>query len=172
MKRIAVIGSAFNPPTLGHADVIAQSLAQADEAWLVPAFRHAWGKSMAPYRDRCAMTQALVADVADPRVQFMAVEHRIATEAPVYSIDLMEYLQSFSNDDVQLCLALGPDNLAALEKFHRGEELLARWPLIRTAERIPIRSTRVRARLADGKDIHDLTTPGVVAYLKQHPLYR
>ena len=57
--RIAVMGSAFNPPTLGHVDVIEQALANADRVWLVPSFRHAWGKEMAPYLDRCAMSQRL-----------------------------------------------------------------------------------------------------------------
>ena len=47
MSRIAVMGSAFNPPSLGHKDVVEQALKQCDQVWLVPAFRHAWGKSMA-----------------------------------------------------------------------------------------------------------------------------
>lgn len=44
MSRIAVMGSAFNPPSLGHKDVVEQALTQCDQVWLVPAFRHAWGK--------------------------------------------------------------------------------------------------------------------------------
>ena len=52
MSRIAVMGSAFNPPSLGHKDVVEQALKQCDQVWLVPAFRHAWGKKMAAYLEK------------------------------------------------------------------------------------------------------------------------
>ena len=80
--RIAVVGSAYNPPTLGHADVIEQALGQADAVWLVPAYHHAWGKAMAPYDQRCAMAEALLADLAEPRVRLMAVEHLLGDGHP------------------------------------------------------------------------------------------
>ena len=170
-KRIAVVGSAFNPPTFGHADLLQQALEQADEAWLVPAFHHAWGKTMAPYDQRCAMTAALLADLAEPRARLLAVEHLLAAGRPVYSYDLLAYLQQHHAGDSQLLLALGPDNVAAIDKFYRSAELLARWPLLALEERLPIRSTLVRERLAHRLPINDLCSPSVVAYLNLHPLY-
>lgn len=172
MKRIAVVGSAYNPPTLGHADVIHQALEQADEAWLVPAFNHAWGKVMAPYTERCAMARALVEDLADPRIRLMAVEHQIAGGGPIYSFDLLTYLDGQLGSHHQLMLVLGPDNVAAIAKFFRGEELKQKWPLITATERVRVRSTLVRERLALGQSIDDLTTPSVAAYLATHPLYQ
>ena len=168
--RIAIMGSAFNPPTLGHVDVIEQALKHADQVWLVPAFRHAWGKEMAPYLDRCAMSQRLSLDLGEQRVQLMAVEHLIADERPIYSIDLMAWLQQ-RHAASQLLLLLGPDNAKAFNKFHRASELQARWPLLLVEERRPIRSTLLRQRLMHGETIADLTTASVAAYLSQHPLY-
>ena len=170
--RIAVMGSAFNPPTLGHVDVIEQALANADRVWLVPSFRHAWGKEMAPYLDRCAMSQRLSKDFGDQRLQLMAVEHLIADDRPIYSIDLMAWLQQRLTGGQQLLLVLGPDNAGAFGKFHRAAELQASWPLLLAEERRPIRSTQLRQRLAQGAAIDDLTTASVAAYLNQHPLYR
>jgi len=172
MKRIAVVGSAYNPPTLGHVDVIHQALEQADEAWLVPAFHHAWGKVMAPYPERCAMARELVTDLADPRVRLMAVEHQIAADGPVYSFDLLTFLDSQLGRHHQLLLVLGPDNVAAIAKFYRGEELKQRWPLITAMERVAVRSTLVRERLTQGQSIDELTTPSVARYLATHPLYQ
>lgn len=169
--RIAIMGSAFNPPTLGHVDVIAQALRHAEQVWLVPSFHHAWGKTMAAYLDRCAMSRRLARDIGDPRVQLMAIEHLIASERPVYSIDVMDWLQQRLPTDQQLLLVLGPDNASAFDKFHRAAELQARWPLLLADERRPIRSTQLRQRLEQGRSIEDLTTPAVAAYLKQHPLY-
>ena len=36
--KIAVFGSAFNPPHMGHADVVTQALAHFDRVILVPNF--------------------------------------------------------------------------------------------------------------------------------------
>ena len=44
--NVAIFGSAFDPPTLGHADAV-QFLLETkkfDQVWLVPSFRHAFAK--------------------------------------------------------------------------------------------------------------------------------
>ncbi|MDF4536048.1 nicotinate-nicotinamide nucleotide adenylyltransferase, partial [Vibrio parahaemolyticus] len=51
MKKIAVFGSAFNPPTLGHKSII-DSLGHFDLILLVPSIAHAWGKTMLDYELR------------------------------------------------------------------------------------------------------------------------
>ena len=109
MYAIRSYYAAFNPPTLGHADVIAQLNAVADAIWLVPAFAHAWGKAMAPYGDRCAMLDAFVADLHNPKVSVQAVEQDIAGDGPVYSIDLLDYLERHKPANSCLLLVLGPD---------------------------------------------------------------
>lgn len=171
-QTIAVMGSAFNPPTLGHADVIEQLAEQFDAIWLVPAYAHAWGKAMAPYAARCAMLTIFIRDLANPKVSLMAVEQEIAGDGPVYSIDLMEYLTRHAPAATSLSLVLGPDNQAALDRFHRADELTARWPCFFARQRLAIRSTTLRAALAAGEPITQLTTPGVARYLADHPLYR
>lgn len=169
---IAVMGSAFNPPTLGHADVIAQLDAVADAIWLVPAFAHAWGKAMAPYAERCAMLAAFVADLHNPKLSMQAVEQYIASGGPVYSIDLLEYLERHKPANSRLLLVLGPDNQAAFAQFHRAAEIQARWACFFAQERLAVRSTALRAALQAGEPIDGFTTPGVARYLESHPLYR
>ncbi|MCD8548237.1 MAG: nicotinate-nicotinamide nucleotide adenylyltransferase [Aeromonadaceae bacterium] len=169
---IAVMGSAFNPPTLGHADVIAQLESVADAIWLVPAFAHAWGKAMAPYAERCAMLAAFVADLHNPKLSMQAVEQYIASGGPVYSIDLLEYLERHKPANSRLLLVLGPDNQAAFAQFHRAAEIQARWACFFAQQRLAVRSTTLRAALQAGEPIDGFTTPGVARYLADHPLYR
>lgn len=171
VQTIAVMGSAFNPPTLGHADVIAQLETVADAIWLVPAFAHAWGKTMAPYADRCAMLEAFIADLGNPKVSVQAVEQHIAGDGPVYSIDLLDYLEQHKPAHSRLLLVLGPDNQAAFEQFHRAADIQARWACFFARERLAVRSTALRAAWLAGKPIDDFTTPGVARYLASHPLY-
>ncbi len=171
MSRIAVMGSAFNPPTLGHKDVIEQALKQCDQVWLVPAFRHAWGKSMAPYEYRCQMVKLFTQDLADPRVTMHAIEHNIARDKPIYSFDLLETLQSQLRPEDQLFLVIGPDNAAAFDKFYRADDIRRRWQLLVVKERISVRSTKIRAALQHHQPVSAMTTPGVAAFLATHPIY-
>lgn len=171
MKKIAVMGSAFNPPTLGHLDVIQQALSQCDEVWLVPSFRHAWGKAMAPYQQRCEMVDAFVADLNHTKVKPMAIEHEIASEKPVYSYDLLRVLQEKASSDEQLYLLIGPDNAAAFDRFYKADEIKQRWPLLVVKERVNVRSTRIREALAKQKPIEKMTSPSVVRYLSEHAIY-
>ena len=171
MSRIAVMGSAFNPPSLGHKDVVEQALTQCDQVWLVPAFRHAWGKKMAPYEYRCQMVKLFTQDLADPRVSMHAIEHKIATDKPVYSFDLLEALQAQLRPEDQLFLVIGPDNAAAFDKFYRADDIRRRWQLLVVKERISVRSTKIRAALQHHKTVSAMTTPGVAAFLATHPMY-
>lgn len=171
MSRIAVMGSAFNPPTLGHKDVIEQALKQCDQVWLVPAFRHAWGKNMVPYPLRCQMVELFAGDLADPRVSMCAIEHEIAGEKPVYSFDLLEALQARIQPDDQLLLVIGPDNAAAFDKFYRAGDILRHWSLLVVKERVSVRSTKIRAALQQQKPVSAMTTPSVAAFLSSHSVY-
>nr|WP_321241869.1 nicotinate-nicotinamide nucleotide adenylyltransferase [uncultured Tolumonas sp.] len=171
MSRIAVMGSAFNPPSLGHKDVVEQALKHCDQVWLVPAFRHAWGKSMAPYPQRCEMVKQFVEDIADPRVSLCAIEHEIASDKPVYSFDLLAELQTRIQPDDQLLLVIGPDNAAAFDKFYRASDIRQRWQLLVVKERISVRSTKIRTALQQHQSITGMTTPRVADFLATHPVY-
>jgi nicotinate-nucleotide adenylyltransferase len=171
MTRIAVMGSAFNPPTLGHKDVIQQALQHCDQVWLVPSFRHAWGKNMAPYPLRCQMVELFTHDLADPRVKLCAIEHEIANETPVYSYDLLAALEYRIEPHEQLQLVIGPDNAAAFDKFHRATEIRQRWSLLVVKERVSVRSTTIRHALKQQQPVTRMTTPSVAAFLSAHPIY-
>ena len=45
MQRTGVFGSAFNPPTRGHYDVLTQAAPHFDRRLLVPSVAHAFRKN-------------------------------------------------------------------------------------------------------------------------------
>lgn len=170
---VAVLGSAFNPPTRGHIDLIEQILPQVDQVWLVPAIHHAWGKEMAEYGQRCAMTESLVADIANERVRLKCVEESIYNgKDPVFTFDLLNYLQQQYGEAYQFRFVVGPDNAQSWHKFFKADEIDQRWGVLIGQERQAVRSTRVRASLSRGEDIDSMVSPGVARYLKAHALYR
>lgn len=172
MKRIAVLGSAFDPPTLGHFDVIKQCLEHFDEVWLVPSFRHAFGKNMSPYSQREEMVNLFLKDINHPQVKVVACEPSINPEknAPIYSIDLLTYLKKkHPNNDYSL--VIGPDNNAAFEKFHQFEKLKRDYAPFIAKENIAIRSTKVRKAIATQEDITRLVTDKVAHHITKENLY-
>ena len=62
MSKIAVFGSAFNPPSVGHKSVI-DSLTHFDQVLLLPSISHAWGKQMLDYDLRCELVDAFIQDL-------------------------------------------------------------------------------------------------------------
>ena len=174
-KKVAVLGSAFNPPTKGHQDVVNQCLAAGfDEVWLVPAYAHAFGKKMADYDHRVKLVEAFCKDINDPRVMVCAVEKAISETkeeaAPVYSIDLMKHLQT-THPDYTLSLILGPDNAEKFDEFFDSAALREHFAPFVAEERLSIRSTIIRAALAEeaAETIKEMVTPGVFYLLTEKP---
>ncbi|WP_425262979.1 nicotinate-nicotinamide nucleotide adenylyltransferase [Vibrio owensii] len=165
-KRIAVLGSAFNPPSLGHKDVIDQIKGQYDEVWLVPSFKHAFGKRMIPYELRLQLVESFVYDLGYGNVHLKAVEHLIKTEkGAVFTWDLMNHLQKGTEDE--LAVVIGPDNEKNWSAFYMSDEIASNWHLEVVKERVDIRSTYIRNNMNEGLSIAHLVTPGVDCFLNK-----
>ncbi|MET1254616.1 adenylyltransferase/cytidyltransferase family protein [Aliikangiella maris] len=60
LKQIAVLEAAFNPPHLGHQDILQQISREFDEIVLIPRYQISHQVAMADFSDRLLMTKALV----------------------------------------------------------------------------------------------------------------
>lgn len=163
-EQIAVFGSAFNPPTQGHASVLAQ-LNHFDQVLLVPSYKHAWGKAMALYDTRCAWVRTFIDDVALPNLTLCQREASLGAEGdPVTTFMLLSALQQ-DYPEAALTFVVGPDNLVKFGQFANSDEILARWSVLGMPEKVVVRSTHIRERLQQGLPISELTTPNVAAQL-------
>lgn len=166
VNRIAVFGSAFNPPHNGHADVIRQAAQLFDEVWVVPSYCHAFGKPMIDFKTRLEMTHALV-EIAniDGNVNILDIESELAADSsdPVYTYDLLSALHK-KHPNTVLTFVVGPDNAHPdmWRKFYKGDEILKRWNLWVAAERISIRSSYIRNRLNNGEHIDEKLLPSTI----------
>lgn len=170
--NIAIFGSAFNPPTLGHADVIQQlldSVAVFDTVLLVPSFKHAFDKRMMDYKARIAMLNIFARDLNKDKVEVLAIEHEICqNDTPVYTYDLLTHIEDALFPDANLSFVIGPDNQQNWHKFYKAKEITERWNIVHANERINVRSTQVRQHLVDNNRFDNLVTAGVHEYLKRH----
>ena len=131
---IGVLGSAFNPPHLGHLALAQEALWQLglDEVILVPT-GHAPHKRIAddPGREaRMEMTRLAAAD--DERFSVSALE--IEREGPSYTYETLEALAD-ERGDTELVFVMGADAAVGLESWRAPERVveLARLAVARRA---------------------------------------
>lgn len=170
MKQIAVFGSAFNPPSLGHKSVI-DSLEHFDEIILVPSIAHAWGKEMLDYGVRCQLADAFIHDLANPKISRSMIEETLYQ--PNQSVTTYEVLNALQSDhqDAHLTFIVGPDNLLNFSKFYKAKDILNQFSLLCCPEVMPIRSSQIRDCLLQGQSIAEMTTPTVVNLIISHQLF-
>ena len=185
MQRTGVFGSAFNPPTRGHRDVIQQAASEFDRILLIPSAAHAFNKQSLPLETRAELLTAFCADMAGIpcSVEVSLVEKDLlkqSPERPVYTWTLLDYL-SEQNPDTEFSFIRGPDNAApeTWQQFYKHQEIEERWNIFTALENIQARSTLVRKLLKNCNEgefpeqaLTKLVTPSVLAHLKANNVYR
>ncbi len=169
--KIAVFGSAFNPPSLGHKSVI-ESLAHFDRVLLLPSIAHAWGKDMLDYKLRIQLVDAFISDLNMTNVTRSEIEELLLDSAKesVTTYAVLDALQA-SNPNAELTFVMGPDNLFNFDKFYNAKEVVRRWAVMACPEKVAIRSTDIRNALKNGHSINHLTTSTVCAMLVENNYY-
>jgi nicotinate-nucleotide adenylyltransferase len=185
--RIALFGGSFNPPHVAHqmAALYVLETAPVDEIWLLPTFRHAHGKALAPFDDRLAMCE-LAARALGARAKVSDVEREIGDESR--TLRTLRTLQARFAEHI-FSLVIGADLLAEVPSWYGGAELQRSVPFIVVgrsgagtesagagrggALALPeISSTQVRAALAAGSSVEGLVPRVVLDYIYGHNLYQ
>jgi nicotinate-nucleotide adenylyltransferase len=148
---IGVLGSAFNPPHLGHLALAQEALWQLglEEVILVPT-GEAPHKLIAddPGRElRLAMTRLAAAD--DPRFSVSTLE--VEREGPSYTYETLELLAK-DRADRELVFVMGADAAVGLESWREPRRVteLARLAVARRAGISDTEVTAVLRSLGDG----------------------
>jgi len=190
MLRIGVFGASFNPPTLGHQDVVYQALSSFDTILLVPSLAHPFHKSLLPIAQRLAMLELLVKSwptVVQSQVVIFNIEEKLRNEKPhdalIYTYDVLTAITAFYAQQsiaAQITFIMGPD-IAALpvwQTFYRYQDLEKTWPLFVAKEQMPIRSTTVKDTLLAhwGKPslegaLQSLVGEAIARYIMRNGLY-
>lgn len=171
MKKIAVFGSAFNPPSLGHKSVI-ESLSHFDVVLLEPSIAHAWGKDMLDYPTRCRLVDAFIKDMALSNVQRSDLEQTLyQPEQSVTTFALLTKIQEIY-PTADITFVIGPDNFFKFAKFYKAEEITKRWSVMACPEKLKVRSTDIRNAINQGESIDRYTTISVKRMLIDEGLYK
>ncbi len=182
-KRVAILGGSFNPPHVAHLMAAYWTLATQDvrEVWLLPSWRHPFGKALAPFEDRVAMCE--LAARALRGVSVCTAERELAHDPLVgKTARTLEHLVE-RHPTHDFALVIGADILPDTPKWWRWDRVqeLARivvvgregYPPVPGAPSLPaVSSTEVRARIARGEDVSGLVPRKVREYIDEKGLYR
>jgi nicotinate-nucleotide adenylyltransferase len=194
---IGVLGSAFNPPHLGHLALAQEALWQLglDEVVLVPTGEAPHKRIVDdPGRElRLAMTRLAAAD--DPRFSVSTLE--VEREGPSYTYETLELLGQ-ERGDTELVFVMGADAAVGLESWRRPERVveLARLAVARrsgvseaevgavmrslgaeggaTMLEMPqfgVSSSSVRERAAAGRPLRYLVPEAVARFIEEKGIY-
>lgn len=182
-RRVALLGGSFNPPHVAHLMAAYWTLAtqDVDEVWLLPSWRHPFGKALAPFEDRVRMCE--LAARALRGVAVCTAERDLADDPQVgKTARTLEHLVA-KHPTHDFALVVGADLLPDTVKWYRWERVteLARvivigregHPPVAGAPSLPaISSTEIRARIARGEDVSALVPRKVRQYVEENGLYR
>ena len=183
--KIGVLGSAFDPPTLGHLDILQQVAPFFSTVLLVPSASHAFAKKMQDFNHRVEMLNCLLSCLSanDCSFEISTLEQALLEKEParpVYTFDLLEALEIHYGQGVSLSFIRGPDNARpeVWGRFYKADEIIKRWSVFTAKERLQVRSSKVRQVIAANKlsqekevNLEQWVPEGVAAYINHYGLY-
>jgi nicotinate-nucleotide adenylyltransferase len=179
--EIALVGGSFNPPHVGHlwAATFVRATQAVDQVWLVPAFRHPFGKALVDYEHRLRMCELLCADASGWLIASDA-ERQVGGEG--WTVELLRHLTRTRPGD-RFTLVIGSDILKDLPKWHAFDEIqrLARvlvlhragYPAIEAVgpPMAEIASSDIRDAIARGELPEGWVPRTVLEYVTAYRLY-
>jgi nicotinate-nucleotide adenylyltransferase len=188
-RRIGILGGTFDPVHLGHLVLAASARDQlaTDVLLLIPNYQSPLkpGQPHASFTDRMEMLKLAI----EGTVGFTISDIEGRRQGVSYMIDTLDALQKQYPDDA-LHLIMGSDASSDLASWHESERILEMAQIAAVARsgavpqhgshvsetivmpRVDISASQIRDRLARGLSIDFLTPAPVVAYIREHGLYR
>ncbi len=129
--RVALFFGTFDPLHIGHIAIAGHvvNMEEIDALWFVlsPHNPHKEVSRIRSFDARLTELQQSLSYYADERLALCDVEKQLPR--PSYTIVTLEYLEA-AHPDKQFHVLMGGDSLLSLPSWHRGEELLARFPIL------------------------------------------
>ena len=170
--KVALFGGSFNPPHVGHVQIVAYLLGELafDQVWVIPCFRHPFGKKLVPFWDRLKMAR-LALQAYGSRVRVLDLERRL--KGVSWTWRTIRYLKR-RHPDADLSWVIGGDQ--EKEKWRHFDRISKAVTLVEIprGSKSPIRdvsSSEVREALVRGNGADELIPACVLGYLRRLQLY-
>jgi nicotinate (nicotinamide) nucleotide adenylyltransferase len=167
--KIAMYGGSFDPPHLGHLNVVLNALNTYDdveEIVVTPCYKQT-GKELSDFAHRYNMCKLMFGNL--PRVSVSCVEHDLGGES--LTLRTVRFMKMLSPEGYrpEIVLIVGSDTADKMPYWEGGKELMNEVE-IRIAPRTNISSTEIRKYLKHSNPC-DKTTRDVSLYAFENLLY-
>jgi len=122
-KNIAILGGAFDPPTLGHfkcAQLILNMSKFFDEVWYMPCYSHMYNKKMVSCEQRLQMCELMTK--YDKRTKVFDFEIKNKLSGETYHT-MKKILDSELANEYDFSLIIGMDNANTFSNWYNYKEL-------------------------------------------------
>ena len=193
MKKYGIFGGTFNPPHIAHsivADNVRQQL-NLDKILFIPSGNPPLKESI-PAKHRLSMSKLAFGN--DKNFEISEIEIKDTAEKS-YTVDTLRILkEKYKNNETELYLIIGMDNLIDLPNWKEPEKLFefAKIIVINRPENnkddavkdfreraifvdvpdLEISSRMIRRNISEGKSVKYLVSDAVEEYIEKHGLYR
>ena len=192
MKKYGIFGGTFNPPHIAHS-IVAENVRQQlnlDKIIFIPSGNPPLKNSI-PAEHRLAMAKLAFGNNKNFEVSEIEFDR---PDEKSFTVNTLQMLQKkYINDQVELFLIVGIDNLIDFPKWKEPEKLfeLSEVVVINrpnfsdtdskiefsskvkfvTVPFLEISSSSIRQLVSDNRSIHYLVNPDVEKYIADHKLY-
>lgn len=169
--RVAVFGGSFNPPHFAHVAVVSWLLGTklVDRVWVIPCWRHMFGKRLAPFKHRFSMCQKTFSIFNNCLV--LDTEKKLG--GPSLTLRTIQVLKkTYPSFDINL--VIGYDNWLVRDKWEGFDQLEKECGIIVVGENAPvppIRSTAIREKIKVCEDISNMAPECVTDTITKYGLY-
>lgn len=193
--KIGIFGGSFNPPHIMHKKIAEQLIKEKylDKVIFVPTgMKYEYKNNLISNEDRYHMLELLIKD--NPNLLVSDYEF---TEEVTYTYQTLDYFKEKYKED-SIYFICGTDNLSYLDKWKRGDYILANYPLliikrntdnlsflldkfkeyknniiVTSIEPVDLSSTEIRNLIKeDNKLIKEYLSEEVLDYIKNNNLYK
>lgn len=189
-KRVGIFGGSFNPVHFGHIRLARQlrQLAGLDEVWLMVSPQNPFKTNQTLLDDDKRLQLVQLALKREKGLVASDFEFRLPK--PSYTWNTLQALaQSFPEHE--FTLLIGADNWISFPKWYHADDILSSYSIVVYPRKdsdidvnslppnvtlvntrlIPISSTQVRRRIAEGKSIERLVPKAVARLIHEEHLY-
>lgn len=174
-RRVAIFGGSFNPPHIGHGQIVAWILDRGfvDEVWIVPCFQHPFGKKFAAFEHRFAMCR-LAFGRFGKGVRVLDIEKKLGGVS--FTLRTVEHFKK-SNPNMRFWLVTGEDVDQEISLWHESQKMRGLVDFIKIprgphSRIVDISSTDVRDKIASSGAFDKLVEKEVAVYIVTKGIYR
>lgn len=128
MRKALYFGS-FNPVHHGHVSIAlyAAAMEETDAVVIIPSPHNPFKDAsiLADPQQRLDQVRAAFSGLS-PKITVSDIEYRLSE--PLYTINTLHAMQE-ADPESELILLIGADNIAGIERWHKGPQILREFPV-------------------------------------------